>query len=217
MNRRILALVVLLAGCSSSSGGAVNYHPDAAAGDAGDGGESLCPGGCDPGAVCIDDGTGNHVCAQACTTTGACPIAKNCCTIVPSLPRGHGVCLPYGSMAGQECLCGFETECNSGCCVARTDVTGNPIGPNICKSTLSPAGPYGCPVHGSTGMDPCASASTGSCAAGLCLIIQTQTGSCVCAEPCTNSTQCGGSVCQPLISGTCNSAPGWCVAPDGGS
>jgi hypothetical protein len=206
--------LLLSAACSSSSGSNGALDAGTNEGAAGDGAPSLCPGGCDPGSECVDDGTGNHVCAPSCTMTGQCPAAKNCCTILPSLPRGHGVCFPFASLRGQQCLCSDEIECNSHCCAPIADDAGTPIGPYICKPFTYPAGPYECPMAGPT--SNCVN-QAGACAPGLCLISQYNSRSCICEEPCTNASQCGGggAVCQPL-NGTCNSATGSCVPPDGG-
>lgn len=148
---------------------------------------------CAGGTTCVDDGSGNKLCAQTCTASSECPSAKHCCTLQAD---GTGACLQNALFPGQQCKCKLKDECASGACGQATDLAGNPKPAYVCTPN------DGKPYHGCSGA-PCTS--------GYCCLTFSNVGS-ICQLPCVNSTQCGGgSTCSALPgSMTCNGAVRTC-------
>jgi hypothetical protein len=144
----------------------------------------------------VNDGTGNRVCAQTCTSSKQCPAAKGCCALLAD--GKSGACFANNTVAGQSCLCTTEAECTSKSCGETVNSAGNPGGAGICVAN------DGKPYHGCNG--------SVACAAGYCCYPVGDTANNICLLPCLNNTQCGGSAtCQKLpTGGTCNGSPGVC-------
>lgn len=153
-------------------------------GDAGTPGETCtkCPSACcASGATCADDGLGNLSCKKACTNSYMCPSTSPCCELQPD---GSGFC--SNSMGGAQCRCAHGTDCSSGACAPRIDLSGNPIGPYICVP--NDGGAY----HGCSGL-------LTSCGDGKCCMTDSYNNQ-FCASQCSNSTQCGKASCNTYSS-----------------
>jgi len=172
-------------------------------------GASACPDGrpvcgancCDSGSTCVDDGTGNTVCAQQCSASKQCPSAKGCCTVLQdTATTGIGACMTYGTANGQACMCTAGTDCTSGTCGLFTDTNNLPLPVFICVANDGAA------------YDGC---NGSSCSAGLCCL-KASAGSTtlgdLCEKGCQNDSECDSSShCQPLTSGNCSGLLGSCV------
>ncbi|MFI5298705.1 MAG: hypothetical protein ACHREM_11455 [Polyangiales bacterium] len=181
-----VATLMLIGACSSGGGGSGPACTTA---------QTVCAANCcDAGAACVDDGTGNKICAQTCTDSGQCPAAKGCCAV---LTGGGAACFANETIVGQQCLCTLAAQCKSGVCGESSNTAGNPTGNRICVAN------DGAPYHGCNGGL--------TCIGGYCCINHTDdTSSNVCEEPCHNDTQCGGAKCSTLTTGDCSGSPGVC-------
>jgi hypothetical protein len=220
-----LAYAAAAAGCSASNGG----HSGSSGNDGGgiiDPGRDASPGGvdaaspdtgaantcpdgtpmcgsncCDTGAICVDDGTGNALCAQTCNSSNQCPSAKQCCSALEDTPTtGLGACMPVGTIAGQACMCDQGADCESGSCGYLTDSDSLPLNVNVCVA--NDGSPYGgCDSNACGGSLCCVNVGSGSTSYGS-----------ICQQGCQNSSQCdSNSTCEPLVSGNCSGYLGTCV------
>jgi hypothetical protein len=187
-------------GPGGGSDGGVPTGSDASGG--GDSGSCARPCGnscCSASAVCISDSLGNKSCAEACTDSKLCPSTAPCCD--PTMGNG-GACVP--SAPSQTCRCTTGAGCpTTGTCAPQTDVSGNPVGPYVCKANDG-AKYDGCGGN-CLGTGRCPNAPTGySCFA--------VTGNSFCGKGCTADADCGDpgvTCCKPATCGNCvNSCSG---------
>jgi len=152
---------------------------------------------CAEGSICLNDGTGNKICAKECTTSSECPSVKACCAL---LKNGSGACVADDFADSMNCRCSSATECKSQTCGTMVSPEGLPIGPAVCKPNNG--GPYnGC--------------SDGSeCVDGYCCLQWTWKAdgskNTICALGCNTDAQCAGATCSMLSSGKCGLSPGAC-------
>jgi hypothetical protein len=137
---------------------------------------------CAVDSICIASAEGGPgICHQKCTSTGQCLQSESCC--VANCDSGGSClsyCAPMDAGAG-ECRCLSAADCTTGCCSPRTDDSGFPIGPYICKQIDFQN--YDC-CNG-----------IGTCSANYCCATDGQLNQ-FCALPCQNSTDCGPSQCR---------------------